>query len=78
MRIHLRSVTIALSAVIFVSLLSMPAQALGGSIAAWGRNDDGQITAPDGSDFVVVDAGGYHGLAQSCSAVRRLARRLGK
>ena len=34
-----------------------------GRIVGWGRNDDGQATAPSGNDFVVVSAGGYHSLA---------------
>jgi alpha-tubulin suppressor-like RCC1 family protein len=34
-----------------------------GSVVGWGRNDYGQANTPQGNDFVVIAAGGYHSLA---------------
>jgi len=34
-----------------------------GSLAAWGRNDEGQTNVPAGNDFVAIAAGTNHGLA---------------
>ncbi|MBL7187601.1 MAG: hypothetical protein ISS70_14865 [Phycisphaerae bacterium] len=34
-----------------------------GSIAGWGKNDDGEATPPDGNDFVAISAGYSHSLA---------------
>ena len=34
-----------------------------GEIYGWGWNDNGQVTVPDGNDFVAIAAGDYHSLA---------------
>jgi hypothetical protein len=37
--------------------------AIAGSLIAWGDNSKGQLAVPDGSDFIAVDAGQFHGVA---------------
>jgi hypothetical protein len=39
-----------------------------GSVVGWGRDDNGQATPLDGSDYVGIAAGGWHCLAV-CAAI---------
>jgi PKD repeat protein len=53
--------TVLLTCLAVQAVFTLPVY--GDEIVGWGRNDDGQATPPEGTDFIAVDGGSWHGLA---------------
>ncbi|MBN2316904.1 MAG: hypothetical protein JXM79_23455, partial [Sedimentisphaerales bacterium] len=58
-----RPATVFIVGLIVVCCFCTTQSAIAGSIVDWGSNRDGQVTPPDGNDFVAIAAGDGHSLA---------------